>query len=754
MVGIVGEAGVGKSRLCHEFAERCRAQGMPVYHVAGQAHAKSVPLVPVLRDDARLLRRHRARRATRARRERIAGKLLLLDESFGDDLPLIFDFLGVPDPERPPPRMDPEARQRQLLALIKRLVRAQSAREPGDHLFEDLHWLDPASEVFLANHVEAAGDAQPHVVNFRPEYHAPWMSKSYYRQIALPPLGPEAIDEMLGDLLGRTRRSTAWPAVRERTGGNPSSSRRSCSRWSRRGASGRARRYRLVRRRRGDGPGERAGGARGPDRPPREREKAVLQAAAVIGKEFPSRCCGGSSSSSSRSWRTRCARWSRASSSSSRSSIRRPTTPSSTRSPRRWPTARSSAERRAALHAAVARAIAEQDPRPARRARGARSPTTGGAGEALEAARWHARAGAWAGTNDPTGAAALAQGARARPTRCPIRGDGGARARGADLLAAVRLALGISPRRRSDVRRGRGMAAEAGDMARGRSCSSVYGGISGTIDGDTGRRACDGKRWRSRRSPATPPSTCRSARPRIRSSASASTGSAMRMLDRALELADGDTDVAAGIGVGCPYAYCLIFKGGALVNLGELPDARELIDRGMAIAREQGDIETVGWGHMWCTWHAYISGDDEGVLSHARQTVEIADRIGDSFSRVWSWQWLGVAEIPAENWDGAIEALERSTRSPASAAPPSTPRAGASTSSARRTSAPATSSAGPPDRTGAGFGPGERSATERGIRSHRPRLGADRPRVAARKGSGRRAVRSSTRRPGPPAAAG
>ena len=63
---------------------------------------------------------------------------------------------------------------------------------------------------------------------------------------------------------------------------------------------------------------------------------------------------------------------------------------------------------------------------------------------------------------------------------------------------------------------------------------------------------------------------------------------------------------------------------------------------------------------MWCTWHAYISGDDEGVLSHARQTVEIADRIGDSFSRVWSWQWLGVAEILAENWDGAIEALERS----------------------------------------------------------------------------------------------
>jgi len=45
---IAGEAGVGKSRLCHEFVERARARGTPVYHVAGQAHAKSVPLMPVL----------------------------------------------------------------------------------------------------------------------------------------------------------------------------------------------------------------------------------------------------------------------------------------------------------------------------------------------------------------------------------------------------------------------------------------------------------------------------------------------------------------------------------------------------------------------------------------------------------------------------------------------------------------------------------------------------------------------------------
>ncbi len=100
VIGIVGEAGVGKSRLCHEFAERYRAKGMPVYHVAGQAHAKSVPLMPVLE----LLRAYfdiTEQDSDQTARERIAGKLLLLDESFGDDLPLIFDFLAVPDPEQP-----------------------------------------------------------------------------------------------------------------------------------------------------------------------------------------------------------------------------------------------------------------------------------------------------------------------------------------------------------------------------------------------------------------------------------------------------------------------------------------------------------------------------------------------------------------------------------------------------------------------------------------------------------------------------
>jgi class 3 adenylate cyclase len=289
VIGIVGEPGVGKSRLCHEFAERRRAKGIPIYHLAGQAHAKSVPLLPVLQ----LLRAFfeiGERDSDRTARERIAGKLLLLDESFAEDLPLIFDFLAVPDPLRPPPRIDPEARQRRLLGLMKRLSRAESAREPGVAMFEDLHWLDPASEVFLANHVEAVqGMRGLTVLNFRPEYQAPWMSRSYYRQIALAPLGAEAIEELLADLLGADPSLDGLSElISERTEGNPffieelvRSLVEAGSLEGERGA------YRLVR------PVEAAGVpasvqtvlAARIDRLGR-REKAVLQAAAVIGKEF------------------------------------------------------------------------------------------------------------------------------------------------------------------------------------------------------------------------------------------------------------------------------------------------------------------------------------------------------------------------------------------------------------------------------------------------------------------------------------
>src|SRR4051794_25105827 len=99
VVGIVGEPGIGKSRLCHEFAELCHRRGIAIYEAQCQAHGTAIPLLPILQS----LRAYfgiEEEDSDRQTREKIAGRLLLQEETFNEDLPLFFDFLGVPDPER------------------------------------------------------------------------------------------------------------------------------------------------------------------------------------------------------------------------------------------------------------------------------------------------------------------------------------------------------------------------------------------------------------------------------------------------------------------------------------------------------------------------------------------------------------------------------------------------------------------------------------------------------------------------------
>jgi class 3 adenylate cyclase/tetratricopeptide (TPR) repeat protein len=223
VVGIVGYAGVGKSRLCFEFTTACRARGLRVYEAHGVSHEKSVPLLPVLE----LFRSYfgiTTEDADRTAREKIAGRMLLLDPGFADVLPLMFDFLGVPDPARPVPEMSGDARQHALFGVMRRLASVQSQHpESVVFLLEDLHWLDPASAAFVAQLVDSVPTTHTLVLgNFRPEFQARWMKAEHYRHISLEPLDPAAAAELLGAVLG-TDASLDGLAQRvvERTGGNP-----------------------------------------------------------------------------------------------------------------------------------------------------------------------------------------------------------------------------------------------------------------------------------------------------------------------------------------------------------------------------------------------------------------------------------------------------------------------------------------------------------------------------------------------------
>jgi adenylate cyclase len=222
VVGVVAEAGVGKSRLCFEFAERCRARGTPVLEAHAVAHGKRIPLLPML-ELFRAFFGIAGSDSDRSAREKIAGRLMLLDEELRQELPLVYDVLGVADPERPLPEMEADVRQHRVFTVLKRIIRASGQRETAVTLVEDLHWMDAASDALLEQMVEATeGTRGLLLVNFRPEYHARWMQRSSYQQLPLLPLGPEAIRELLGSLLGEDPSVSGLPElIRKRTGGNP-----------------------------------------------------------------------------------------------------------------------------------------------------------------------------------------------------------------------------------------------------------------------------------------------------------------------------------------------------------------------------------------------------------------------------------------------------------------------------------------------------------------------------------------------------
>ncbi len=224
VLGIMAEAGAGKSRLCAEFLDHCRAQGFVVLEGRGVAHGKAIPMLPILE----LWRAYYGITETdnpETSRAKISGQLLSMDESYREDLPIIFDLFGVPDAANPAPAIDPEQRQKRLHNVVKRVLRepAHSAAGTRVLVLEDLHWFDGASDAFLETTVESIPESRDLLlVNFRPEYRARWMQRSYYQHLPLQPLTSDAIRDLLHYHLGQDASVAALSGmIRDRTRGNP-----------------------------------------------------------------------------------------------------------------------------------------------------------------------------------------------------------------------------------------------------------------------------------------------------------------------------------------------------------------------------------------------------------------------------------------------------------------------------------------------------------------------------------------------------
>ncbi len=200
MAAAVGEAGVGKSRLFFEF-RAIGQSGCLVLETLSVSHGKAsayLPLIELLKNYFEITSDDDARR----RREKIAGKILILDRSLEDTLPYIFTLLEVAESDDQIARMDPEIRRRRTLDAIKRLLLRESLSQPLIVIFEDLHWVDEGSRALLNLLADSIGTARVlMLVNYRPEFTHNWGNRSYYTQLRLDPLGAESGEEMLKALL-------------------------------------------------------------------------------------------------------------------------------------------------------------------------------------------------------------------------------------------------------------------------------------------------------------------------------------------------------------------------------------------------------------------------------------------------------------------------------------------------------------------------------------------------------------------------
>jgi class 3 adenylate cyclase/tetratricopeptide (TPR) repeat protein len=222
VIAIVGEAGVGKSRLIWELTHSSRVQGWLVLQAGSVSYGKATSYLPVVD----LLKGYfciEDRDEPRTAREKVKGKLLTLDRTLESDLPALLSLLDVPTDDLQWSTLDPAQRRRRTLDSVKRLLLRESEVQPLLVAFEDLHWIDSETQSVLDELVESLSAARLLLlVNYRPEYQHAWASRTNYGQALLKPLPAEGAEQLLTALLGSN--AALEPLTHmliARTGGNP-----------------------------------------------------------------------------------------------------------------------------------------------------------------------------------------------------------------------------------------------------------------------------------------------------------------------------------------------------------------------------------------------------------------------------------------------------------------------------------------------------------------------------------------------------
>jgi adenylate cyclase len=663
-VGIVAEPGVGKSRLCHEFAERCRARGIQVFECQGQSHGRQIPFMPVLQ----MLRSYFGIADSdreRIVREKIAGRALLLDPAFAEDLPVLFDFLGVPDPEHPLPQLSAEARNRALRGVVCKLIRAPRRREPIVTIVEDLHWIDEASEVLLGELLGSVEGTQTMaIVNFRPEYRLAAAGPPDYHQISLEPLGPDDTRELLRDLAGEDPSLDGLAElIHERSTGNPFFVEEIVRALAEDGhLEGERGAYRLAR------PVE---DARVPasvqtvlaariDRLDPDA-KRLLQVASVAGKEFSERSlhliaglerehmdpllCDLTDAGFLYETELYPERL---------FAFRHPLT-------REVAYETQLAEQRAATHAATARALIKQNPERLDEMAALLANHMELGEQTREAARWSARAAYWAGSSRPGDALRLWRKAMELAERLEQDEE-------AETMAVMSrvLQLDFAWRLGMDRREEARLLTEAEEIATRTGDRHSLAMLKMATAARPGMQH-EAENWLNAVEETiqlADESGDLHLRVAIRAACSYAFLCSGRFdefeaaLREVLELADGDRSVGSGIVIGSPVAWATMALGLAARERGRLEAADEIFNRALQMAEEEGDPEVASWTRSNQALMLAMRGEPEAGVALARRNCELTERLGDVFSRSLALSNLGASQLAAGQYEEALKSME------------------------------------------------------------------------------------------------
>ena len=202
IIALIGEPGVGKSRLVYEFLHSHHTQGWLILESSSVSYGKATAYLPV----GDLLKAYchiEDRDDLRTVQAKITGHILTLDDALQDTVPAVLALFEALPADSPFLSLDPLQRRRRTLEALKRVLLRESQVQPLLLVFEDLHWIDSETQAVLDLLVESLPTARLLLlVNYRPEYQHGWGSKTYYTQLRLDPLPETSAEELLQALLG------------------------------------------------------------------------------------------------------------------------------------------------------------------------------------------------------------------------------------------------------------------------------------------------------------------------------------------------------------------------------------------------------------------------------------------------------------------------------------------------------------------------------------------------------------------------